>query len=64
MSPVPVSRGGRDFLVFVGTDGRVTSIRVLRAGKWRGYWQSWNPRPMRPCDKAVAELALTRKQSA
>jgi hypothetical protein len=58
MARISVRRGGRDFLVFLGTDGRVTSIRVRRAGKWLGYWQSWTPRPMRPCERAVAALAI------
>jgi hypothetical protein len=62
MTQVPVRRGDRDFLVFLGPDGRVTSIRVLKRATWRGYWQSWSGRPMRRCDQAVAALALEHRR--
>ena len=61
MTRVPVRRGDRDFLVFLGPDGRVTSIRVLKGATWRGYWQSWSG-PMRRCDQAVAALALEHRR--
>ena len=55
---IPVTHDRRQFMVFLGPNGRTTSIRVLRYGKWRSYWAIWSTFGMRPIDRIVAAHAI------